>query len=495
MTSFYIQCDNCKHMIHLPSSKKRTPRGLSYEVNWRSVYAAASLGLGHKGLSQFCGFLNMPPPVHHDSYQIHLKQISEASITHAEENMKSAVSRLKSTLKDGGDVTDDDDNDDEACTDVGVSCDGSWHRRGFSSLVGTTAVISLETGQVLDYEILNKVCYECRHWKKVPDSNPKKQAWAENHAGVCPINYSGSAPGMEASGASRMWQRSEEKNKLRYTTFLGDGDSKSFSAVSQEASYPVAKIDCVGHVQKRLGTRLRNLVKKEKSPDGSRLSGKGKLTKTRIDSMQNYFGQAIRSHSHDLEGMQAAVKAILYHSVENEDREEQHQYCPKGTESWCRFQRDKVNNTDTYSSSNCLPARFLPKLKPTFDDLSSTDLLSRCLDGYTQNANESLHSMIWSRCPKTKSFGMQQVQFAVSSAICEFNSGAKFHTSLLESMNVPPGTYTTLLCDNLDKQRVYHAERKSGDKFKKRRKQLRRQRKGLEDTNSQKGVTYKSGEF
>ena len=146
---------------------------------------------------------------------------------------------------------------------VGVSCDGSWRRRGFSSLVGTTAVISLETGQVLDYEILNKVCYECRHWKKVPDSNPNKQAWAENHEGVCPINYSGSAPGMEASGASRMWQRSEEKNKLRYTTFLGDGDSKSFSAVSQEASYPVAKIDCVGHVQKRLGTRLCKLVKKE----------------------------------------------------------------------------------------------------------------------------------------------------------------------------------------------------------------------------------------
>ena len=66
---------------------------------------------------------------------------------------------------------DDDENDDEndkACVDVGVSYDGSWHRRGFSSLVGTTAIISLETGQVLDYEILNKVCYECRHWKNVP---------------------------------------------------------------------------------------------------------------------------------------------------------------------------------------------------------------------------------------------------------------------------------------------------------------------------------------
>ena len=91
---------------------------------------------------------------------------------------------------------------------------------------------------------------------------------------------------------------------------------------------------------------------------------------------------------------------------------------------------------------------------------------------------------------------MQQVQFAVSSAISEFNSGAKFHTSLLESMNITPGTYTTLYCEELDKQCIYHAERKGGDKFKKRRKQVRKQRKGIEDTNIQKeGVTYKAGVF
>jgi len=128
----------------------------------------------------------------------------------------------------------------------------------------------------------------------------------------------------------------------------------------------VAKIDCVGHIQKRLGTRLRNLVEKEKFADGSGLGGKGKLTKARIDSMQNYFGQEITSHRHDLEGMQTAVKAILYHSVHNENREEQHQYCPKGKDSWCTFQKDKTSATDTYTSQKCFPAKFLRKLKPTF---------------------------------------------------------------------------------------------------------------------------------
>ena len=115
----------------------------------------------------------------------------------------------------------------------------------------------------------------------------------------------------------------------------------------------MAKIDCVGHIQKRLGTRLCNLVKKEKFANGSHLGGKGKLTKARIHSMQNYFGQAIRSHSHDLEGMQMAVKAILYHSVNSKNREEKHQYCSKGKDSWCKFQ-DKENS----NSSKCLPHFF-----------------------------------------------------------------------------------------------------------------------------------------
>ena len=64
----------------------------------------------------------MPAPITADSYQMYLKQSSEASVAHAEENMKSAVSHVKNTLKDSGDVSDDDgesdDENDVACVDV-----------------------------------------------------------------------------------------------------------------------------------------------------------------------------------------------------------------------------------------------------------------------------------------------------------------------------------------------------------------------------------------
>ena len=64
----------------------------------------------------------MLPPIHdhHDSYQMHLKQISQASVDLATENMKSAVNRVKTKLKDSGDMSDDEENDceDEACVHV-----------------------------------------------------------------------------------------------------------------------------------------------------------------------------------------------------------------------------------------------------------------------------------------------------------------------------------------------------------------------------------------
>ena len=50
------------------------------------------------------------------------------------------------------------------------------------------------------------------------------------------------------------------------------------------------KKECVGHVQKRVGTNLRNLKKEHK-----RIGGKGKLTNSAIDKLQNYYGIAIRA--------------------------------------------------------------------------------------------------------------------------------------------------------------------------------------------------------
>ena len=73
---------------------------------------------------------------------------------------------------------------------------------------------------------------------------------------------------MESEGVRRIFGRSIQKHNLRYTPFVGDGDSKSYSEVVQLSPYGPAfyipKEDCISHVTKRMGTALRKLQKELK---------------------------------------------------------------------------------------------------------------------------------------------------------------------------------------------------------------------------------------
>ena len=53
-----------------------------------------------------------------------------------------------------------------------------------------------------------------------------------------------------------------KKHNLRYTHFYGDGDSKSYEKVKNlQTDLVVEKFECVGHIQKRVGNRLRKIEK------------------------------------------------------------------------------------------------------------------------------------------------------------------------------------------------------------------------------------------
>ena len=88
--------------------------------------------------------------------------------------------------------------------------------------------------------------------------------WYSSHKGSCCINHEGSSSSMEVKGAAKLFLRSTEKRNLMYTTFAGDGDSDCFGTVKEESEklgigYDIVKEECVGHIQKRLGTALRQL--------------------------------------------------------------------------------------------------------------------------------------------------------------------------------------------------------------------------------------------
>ena len=101
---------------------------------------------------------------------------------------------------------------------------------------------------------------------------------------------------MEAAGVINIIKRSVETKKLRCTTYLGDGDSKSFKDIVELNIYPaheVEKHECIGHVQKRVGYHLRTYKSDYKSTLLSahkKLSGAGRLTNKVMNTLQNYYG-------------------------------------------------------------------------------------------------------------------------------------------------------------------------------------------------------------
>ena len=92
---------------------------------------------------------------------------------------------------------------------------------------------------------------------------------------------------MESVGAARMFIKYEFQHDPRYMNYLGDEDSSSFKSVQCCGDEcPITTMECIGHVQKRVGSLLRKLKtahKGKKLSDGKCLCGIGRLTKVNID--------------------------------------------------------------------------------------------------------------------------------------------------------------------------------------------------------------------
>ena len=232
-----LKCSSCGFVRHFYSSKtvESDRRGMKlFDVNVRTVYGLRAIGGGFSSLRKFCGYLNMTKPLTQKNFDRLSRQIMMATINVAEKSMSDAALELRETEN----------------TDVGVSIDGTWQKRGFSSHNGVVTAISIDTGKVLDSEIMCRCCKGCTKMQSFRKTNPKHfEIWRASHK--CSLNYRGSAPNMEKIGAVKIFERSIEKYSLRYTDFYGDGDSKSFSAVEKVYGDDklVSKKECIGHYQ------------------------------------------------------------------------------------------------------------------------------------------------------------------------------------------------------------------------------------------------------
>ncbi|GFN77291.1 hypothetical protein PoB_000379700 [Plakobranchus ocellatus] len=194
------------------------------------------IGGRHADLETFCGVMDLPPPVGDNSFNLINQTMLKAAETIQDKSMANEA-KNEFILAD--------QNEDDVHRNVDVLVDGTWMTRGHSSKIGVTTVIGCETGKVLDTNTLSKICKSCEHWEKRDKDSEEYRKWQAEHKSNCTANHAGSSGYMESESAVQMFGRSISKYQLRYTRFIGDGDTNSFKKVFESTpygqEYPVEK--------------------------------------------------------------------------------------------------------------------------------------------------------------------------------------------------------------------------------------------------------------
>ena len=253
---------------------------------------------------------------------------------------------------------------------------------------------------------------------------------------------------------------------------------------------------------------LENLKKshKGKLSDGKYIGGgAGRLTATAdgsIARLSELYRNAIRQNSkkdinmndanevkNQTEKMKTSIMAILYHSCKSDDDAERHKYCPANTEevaSWCEYKKtgrmeDKPHHLDSV---------FLDLLMPVFTRLSEHDLLVRCLNGFTQNQNESFNALIWKRCPKHLWRGPAQIEVGLNLAVLTWNGGcSKTRRDCLQGLGLTYGKHSADASNAKDLKRVKVSSERLSECEKKKRAALTKQKLHAEEIKKQKERT------
>lgn len=74
-------------------------------------------------------------------------------------------------------------------------------------------------------------CQAYNLWNKKNEKIDEYNDWYETHEEICSINHNGSASKMEIDAITEMFLRSKEKQGVRYVTYIGDRDSKTFKGI------------------------------------------------------------------------------------------------------------------------------------------------------------------------------------------------------------------------------------------------------------------------
>ena len=117
--------------------------------------------------------------------------------------------------------------------------------------------------------------------------------------------------------------------------------------------------------------------------------------------------------------------------------------------------------------------------------------------GMTQNANECLHSVIWSVVPKEQFHSNTEVELGICLGVLLFNQGwTRSNRKIFEELDMSIGKRSLVAWSKIDQKRLYKADHALKDEVKTQRKRYRSKKLKKQDTfEKAEGVSYSAGSF
>ncbi|GFS59944.1 uncharacterized protein TNCV_3957401 [Trichonephila clavipes] len=145
-----LKCKSCRKIFNSVFSSPRDDDSKCLDANKKLVEAFLKIGKGHAALELF----SMAIGIHamdKKTFSKCLHKLYEEKCSFKEDILE--ISR-KVVRKHHEDLL----GTANGVIDITVSYDGTWQKRGHSSLYGIGIVIDILTGLIIDYEILSKYC-------------------------------------------------------------------------------------------------------------------------------------------------------------------------------------------------------------------------------------------------------------------------------------------------------------------------------------------------
>ena len=233
---------------------------------------------------------------------------------------------------------------------ITVIVDGGWskrsHRHSYNANSGVGIIIGKATGKLLFLGVRNKYCSACA--RNIP---------RDKHQ--CYRNWSASSSEMETDTILEGFLEAERVHGVRYTKFIGDGDSSVYPTLLQSVpgwGHTIEKLECANHACKCYRGALERLVQ-----DNPSYKGSGGLTAKMRKRLVSSARCAIKMRSREPDPKKALEQ--LKKDLVNGPRHcfGLHQFC---SPDFCTIAREQQEQSSPVSSS------FTPSSSPSAENRS-----------------------------------------------------------------------------------------------------------------------------